>query len=279
MQNLTSSEREAQAGLCAPDRGTRAQPTISIIIATKNVADRIKTCINSILGQTYQSYEVLIQDALSADGTLAILRDYDPHRIKVTSEADDGIYDAWNRALARAAGEWIMFLGADDRFSHREVLSNRIDILARCPVRVDLVSGRIALVGKDGAVRKLMGDGWNWQSMRTHQTVPHIGLMHHRRLFDTFGHFSTHYRIGGDYDFLLRLGPETRSLFVDEIEFLAGAQGLSQTQISRALLETFHIQRARREIGNARASANLLIAAAKAVYRRSRQKAVEICAS
>jgi glycosyltransferase involved in cell wall biosynthesis len=278
MQNLNRSNGKAQAGLCAPDNGIGAEPTISIIIATKNVADRIESCIKSILGQTYRSYEVLIQDALSTDGTLAILRDYDPHTIKVTSEADDGIYDAWNRALAHAAGEWIMFLGADDRFSHREVLSNRIDMLARCSGQVDLISGRIALVERDGVVQKLMGGGWNWQSMRTHQTVPHIGLMHHRRLFETFGYFSTLYRIGGDYDFLLRLGPETRSLFVDEIEFLAGAQGLSQTQISRALLETFHIQRARREIGNARASANLLIAAAKAVYRRSRLRALEICA-
>jgi glycosyltransferase involved in cell wall biosynthesis len=248
-----------------------AKPTISIVIATKNVADRIEGCIKSIIGQTYQSYEVLVQDAVSTDGTLAILQDYNRNTVKVASEPDGGIYDAWNRALIRAAGEWIMFLGADDRFSHREVLSNRMSMLARCSSRVDLVSGRIALVGRDGTLRKQTGAGWNWHSMRSHQTVSHIGLMHHRRLFDEFGRFSTRYRIGGDYEFLLRLGPEMNSLFVDEIEILAGGQGLSQTQISRVLLETFQVQRARREIGSVRAGANLLIGAAKAMYRAGRQ--------
>jgi glycosyltransferase involved in cell wall biosynthesis len=255
-----------------PNAPPQAEPTISIIIATKNVADCIEACIKSIVGQSYPSYEVLVQDALSSDRTLGILRDYNPHTVKVTSEADDGIYDAWNRALARAAGAWIMFLGADDRFSHREVLSNRIDMLAHCSRPMDLICGRVALVGRNGTVEKLTGAAWNWPDMLTRQTVSHIGLMHHRRLFEKFGYFSTRYRIAGDYEFLLRLGPEINSLFVDEVEILAGAQGTSQAQISRVLLETFRIQRTRGDIGNVRASANLLIAAAKAVYRRSRQK-------
>ncbi len=111
--------------------------------------------------------------------------------------------------------------------------------------------------------------------MLRYQTVSHIGLMHHRRLFETFGYFSTRYTIGGDYEFLLRLGPDINSVFVDEIEILAGAHGLSQTQVFRVLLETFQIQRARRDIGNARASVNLLSAVAKALYRRNRQRTVD----
>ena len=218
---------------------------------------------------------MLVQDALSTDGTLASLRHYDPGFVKVTSEADDGIYDAWNRALPRAAGEWIMFLGADDRLAHAEVLSNRINMLARSPRKVDLVCGRMGFIDSDGTVQKQCGAGWNWQGMLRYQTVSHIGLMHHRRLFETFGYFSTRYRIGGDYEFLLRLGPDINSLFVDEIEILAGAHGLSQTQVFRVLLETFQIQRARRDIGTARASVNLLTAVAKALYRRSRQRTVD----
>jgi hypothetical protein len=61
-------------------------------------------------------------------------------------------------------------------------------------------------------------------------------------------------------------------VFVDEIEILAGAHGLSQTQVFRVLLDTFQIQRATRDIGSARASVNLLSAAAKALYRRTRQR-------
>jgi hypothetical protein len=61
-------------------------------------------------------------------------------------------------------------------------------------------------------------------------------------------------------------------VFVDEIEILAGAHGLSRTQVFRVLLDTFQIQRATRDIGSARASVNLLSAAAKALYRRTRQR-------
>jgi glycosyltransferase involved in cell wall biosynthesis len=258
-----------------PDHAAGAEPKVSIIIATKNAADRIESCIDSIIAQTYQPCEVLVQDALSTDGTLAVLQNYDPGLVKVTTEADDGIYDAWNRALTRAVGEWIMFLGADDRLAHAEVLSNRVKMLARSPRKVDLVCGRIGLIGSDGTVQKQSGAGWNWRGMLRYQTVSHIGLMHHRRLFETFGYFSTRYTIGGDYEFLLRLGPDINSVFVDEIEILAGAHGLSQTQVFRVLLETFQIQRARRDIGNARASVNLLSAVAKALYRRSRQRTVD----
>jgi glycosyltransferase involved in cell wall biosynthesis len=256
-----------------PDHAAGAGPKISIIIATKNAADGIESCIDSIIAQIYQSYEVLVQNALSTDGTLAVLQHYDPGIVKVTTEADDGIYDAWNRALTRAAGKWIMFLGADDRLAHAEVLSNRIKMLARSPRKVDLVCGRIGFIGSDGTVQKQVGAGWNWEGMLRYQTVSHIGLMHHRRLFETFGYFSTRYRIGGDYEFLLRLGPDINSVFVDEIEILAGAHGLSQTQVFRVLLETF--QRARRDIGNARASVNLLTAIAKAFYRRTRQRTAD----
>jgi glycosyltransferase involved in cell wall biosynthesis len=280
MQSLIKSDDPAQSKEQRDsDRATGSDPTISIIVATKNVADCIESCINSIIEQTYKSYEVMVQDALSTDRTLAILGSYDPRVVKVASEADNGIYDAWNRALRRTAGEWIMFLGADDRLAHAEVLSNRIKMLAPCSGNVDLVCGRIALMRRDGTVQKQTGAGWNWRNMRRYQTVSHIGLMHHRRLFDTFGRFSTRYRISGDYEFLLRLGPGINSLFVDEVEIFAGAHGLSQTQISRALLETFEIQRTRHDIGASRASLNLLIAGAKALYRLTRQSARQAGAS
>jgi len=103
-----------------------------------------------------------------------------------------------------------------------------------------------------------------------YQIVAHIGLMHHRRLFEKFGLFSTQYRISGDYEFLLRLGAQMNAIFVDDVEVLAGAQGLSQRQVGRALIENFRIQRSRQDIGYALASGSLMLAGAKAVYRRGR---------
>jgi hypothetical protein len=107
--------------------------------------------------------------------------------------------------------------------------------------------------------------------MLKYQIVAHIGLMHHRAIFENFGRFSTRYTITGDYDFLLRLGPSISAVFVDEVEILAGARGVSQRQIGRVLFENFQIQRSRRDIGYAMATVNLLSAAAKALYRSGRE--------
>jgi glycosyltransferase involved in cell wall biosynthesis len=218
-------------------------PKISIIIATKNAAEGIGSCIDSIINQTYRSYEILIQDALSVDRTLAIVRGYDPDTVKVRTEPDAGIYDAWNRALARAGGEWIMFLGADDRLTHATVLDRRTQILAGDASEVDLVCGRIAFIGQKGRPQKQTGASWNWPDMLKYQIVAHIGFMHHRRLFGKFGFFSTQYRISGDYEFLLPLGAQMNAIFVDDVEVLAGAQGLSQREVGRALIENFRTQR------------------------------------
>lgn len=245
-------------------------PKISVIIATKNAAEGIASCIDSIINQTYRSYEILIQDALSVDRTLTIVRGYDPETVKVRSEPDAGIYDAWNRALARARGEWIIFLGADDRLAHSTVLDRRMQILARDPKEVDLLCGRIAFIGQKGRPQKQTGAPWNWPTMLRYQIVAHIGLMHHRRLFEKFGSFSTQYRISGDYEFLLRLGGQMNAIFMDDVEILAGAQGLSQRQVGRALIENFLIQRSRQDVGYALASGNLMVAGAKALYRRGR---------
>ena len=248
-----------------------ATPNISIVVATRNAAAGIRACIDSIINQTYPSFEILVQDALSTDATLSILKDYDQARTKVTSEADHGIYDAWNRALGRAQGNWIMFLGADDRLAHPQVLQNRIHLLSNHAGRVDLVCGRIAFISEDGTVKKQTGAAWNWQSMLKYQVVAHIGLMHHRAIFENFGCFSTRYTIAGDYDFLLRLGPGVNAIFVDEVEILAGALGVSQRQIGRVLFENFQIQRSRHDIGYTLATLNLLSAAAKALYRSGRE--------
>ena len=68
-----------------------ATPNISIVVATRNAAAGIRASIDSIINQTYPSFEILVQDALSTDATLSILKDYDQARTKVTSEADHGI--------------------------------------------------------------------------------------------------------------------------------------------------------------------------------------------
>jgi len=84
-------------------------PYLSIIIPTYNCENTISNCLNSILTQSYVDFEILIIDGASKDTTLEILKKYDDKRLKIVSEPDKGIYDAMNKGLKIANGNWIYF--------------------------------------------------------------------------------------------------------------------------------------------------------------------------
>ncbi|HVI43717.1 MAG TPA: glycosyltransferase family 2 protein [Chitinophaga sp.] len=90
--------------------------SISIIIATFNVAKELRECLQSITAQSFKSIEIVVVDAGSADETVSILKDYKGgHSLVWVSEPDKGIYDALNKGVRLAKGKWLHFLGADDR--------------------------------------------------------------------------------------------------------------------------------------------------------------------
>jgi hypothetical protein len=87
---------------------------ISVIVVTYNVAKTLQACLNSIYAQTYPAIELIIIDGDSTDGTKEILAANSNHINYWISEPDKGIYDAMNKGLKQATGQWIYFLGADD---------------------------------------------------------------------------------------------------------------------------------------------------------------------
>jgi glycosyltransferase involved in cell wall biosynthesis len=94
----------------------------SIITATYNAERFIERCLVSILSQTYPDFEWIVQDGASKDRTAEIIATYPDVRIKFVSEPDCGIYDAWNKGVKRASGDWAVFLGADDFFLNTDTL-------------------------------------------------------------------------------------------------------------------------------------------------------------
>ena len=88
--------------------------TISIIIVTRNADQDLQNCLDSITNQRYKNLEVLVFDGASTDGTLDIIRKNEEHISYWQSEPDKGIYDAMNKAIKHATGDWVYFLGADD---------------------------------------------------------------------------------------------------------------------------------------------------------------------
>ena len=120
---------------------------ISIITATYNSSATLRDTLDSILRQTYQDYEVIIQDGMSTDDTLAIARSYESRfggRLKIFSEKDNGLYDAMNRGIGHAAGDVVGILNSDDFFADNDVLRIIHDTMEHG--QVDCVYGNLKYV-------------------------------------------------------------------------------------------------------------------------------------
>lgn len=211
------------------------RPHISIVIATWNAGARLGPCIKSILAQQFTDWELLVADGGSTDDTAAIIRAH-AHRVAWhRSGPDAGIYDAWNRALAQARGEYVCFLGADDAWSDDAALQALADVSGTG--EPDLVSGRGRLIDATGRPVGRIGGGWDYRRLRRRIGICHPGTLFKRSLFDRFGSFDSRYRIVGDYEWLLRLPEATSATFVDRVVVDVGHAGVSRSQLWRRLRE------------------------------------------
>ena len=227
-----------------------AEPFVTVVVAVLNGAATLPACLASIDAQTYRRCETLVMDGASTDGTLDILHTWHPRCGRWESRPDRGIYQAWNRALDRASGDWICFLGADDRFWDRHALTRlQGQLAAAVQDGIRVVYGRALKCDARGRVVRRSGRPWSqigWQ-MRHGMPLIHAGVFHHRDLFAEHGRFDPQYRIAGDYEFLLReLIHRTARFAPGPPVVIHGAGGLSD----RRNLEThIEIARARRRHG------------------------------
>ena len=167
-------------------------PYFSIIIATFNAEKSIARCLNSLLEQRFKKKEILIQDGGSIDRTKQIIASYREDIAYFESQPDNGIYDAWNRALPHATGEWICFLGADDMFAGQDVLVNYSRFLKGRDPKTKVVYGKNHIINSKGDLLYTIGRPWKELRSRFYKTrccLPHQGLMHHRTVFDDIGVF------------------------------------------------------------------------------------------
>jgi len=181
----------------------------TIIVAVLNGKESLERCIESVNSQTYPHKELVIIDGGSIDGTVDILKNNGDKIAYWQSEADKGIYHAWNKALNHAHGEWICFVGADDYFYNSQTLKNMVPHLNRAMAsRTKLVYGKVVQVNEAGLPVRILGKPWgkiSWQirfGMPLH--FPHPGMMHHQSLFREHGRFDQAFKIAADYEFLLR---------------------------------------------------------------------------
>ncbi|NOS96847.1 MAG: glycosyltransferase [Methylotenera sp.] len=194
-------------------------PLITIIVAVFNGAETLQQCIDSVSQQTYTNIELIIIDGGSKDGTTDLLITNNKKISYWVSEPDNGIYNAWNKGLAQASGEWIYFLGADDFLWNINVLEQLANQLVLIPQDIHVVYGQIMLLTPEGKSLCVKGKPWQKakKSLKYKMTIPNQGVMHRRSLFDLHGNFDETFRITGDYELLLRELKTGDAIFIPEI--------------------------------------------------------------
>ena len=201
-------------------------PLVSIVTAVFNAQDCIANCIESVLYQNYPNMEHIIIDGGSTDNTVDLLRKYDDRVNLWVSEPDRGIYDAWNKGLKFARGEWIAFLGADDKYLPGAI-SAYMNFAVHFPA-AEFLSSQAVLDHPSGHA-PIFGGPWEWPRFSRAMTTIHVGTMQRRTLFERYGDFDTNYRSAADYEFLLRAGDGLRTAFMPTTTVVIRAGGASDS--------------------------------------------------
>ena len=183
---------------------------ISIITATYNSGNTVRDTIESVLRQTYPDIEYIVVDGASKDGTLDIVREYEPMfggRMRWISAPDRGIYDALNKGIGMATGEVVGFLHSDDFFSSPDVVRILADEL-KGNGRVDAVYGDIHYVS-DKDLNKCIryySSAYFRRWMMLFGFMPaHPSFYCRKEVYERFGVFSLSYQVAADFECLLRL--------------------------------------------------------------------------
>ena len=208
---------------------------ITIVTVCRNCKDTIESTISSVLEQTYQQIEYIIVDGMSTDGTYEIVSYY-ANTVKVIHEQDSGIYDAMNKGINSATGEYIYFLNSGDILADREIIKKVADIvLKEKPV---LLCGNVNYVYSDGKVilhnyssRKML----NFFNLATGITVCHQAIFARTDIMKSKC-FDISYTLWADQEFIAYcLNYKYKVVYLNEIICNFDAHGFSSGEDKRGI--------------------------------------------
>ena len=223
-------------------------PLISIIVAVFNGAKTLQQCIDSVAHQSYPNKELIIIDGGSNDGTFDLLKANNEQIKYWISEPDKGIYNAWNKGLIQAKGEWICFLGADDYLLNAQVLEKMAAALEQLSAEIHVAYGQVMLLSNEGESLFAVGEPWLTIKDRFKQVmcIPHQGVMHRHSLFEQNGKYDESFRIAGDYELLMRELKTGDAMFIPDLITTGMRQGGISSDPVNTLVTIREIRRAQR---------------------------------
>lgn len=188
----------------------------TVVTCTYNAGRTVKTTLDSVMGQTWRNVEHIIMDGASADGTVAMAESYKAesdamdcgHEVVVVSEPDNGLYDAMNKALGRATGDYVVFMNAGDSYPSPHTLGDIAASVGTVGELPAVLYGDTDLVDKEGrfvAHRRLTPPRrLTWKSFRHGMLVCHQAFYARADIARAVP-YDLQYRFSADVDWCIRI--------------------------------------------------------------------------
>ena len=215
------------------------KPVLSVVtVVYNNVRDLERTML-SVLNQTYREIEYLIIDGGSNDGTLDIIMKYENHLAKLISEKDKGIYDAMNKGLALATGDYVLFMNSGD-----EIYANdTVEKVFNTAPNADIYYGETAMFDTNwkslGQRRHQAPAEFNLKSFRYGMSISHQAIYIRRVLVEPY---DLQYQLSADIDWILKAVSKAKTIVNTRMyvaKYLVG--GMSKSKHRQSLKERFAI--------------------------------------
>lgn len=217
-------------------------PKFSIITVTYNAGAVLEDTIQSVITQTYRNVEYIIVDGGSKDHTLDIINRYREHIHTLVSEPDKGLYDAMNKGIRLATGDYLCFLNAGDELHEDDTLQLMVHSITGTELP-DVLYGETAIVDEEGhflRMRRLSApENLNWKSFKDGMLVCHQAFFPRRELAEPY---DLRYRFSADFDWCIRIMKKSHTLHnthLTLIDYLN--EGMTTRNHRASLHERFHI--------------------------------------
>jgi glycosyltransferase involved in cell wall biosynthesis len=216
-------------------------PTLSVItVVYNNVADIGRTLL-SVLNQTHPAIEYIVIDGCSTDGTLDIINTYKNRIAKLVSEPDKGIYDAMNKGLAMATGDYVIFMNSGDEF----YATDTVEKVFAAANDADIYYGETEMLN---ARRESLGQRrhkapakFNWKGFKYGMSISHQAIYIRRTLTEPY---DSAYQLSADIDWIIRAAKKAKRIVKFDgyvAKYLVG--GMSKARHRQSLEERFAIMK------------------------------------
>ena len=177
---------------------------ISIITTAKNSVKTIEDTILSVISQTYKNVEYIVIDGGSTDGTLEIIKKHSQFIDYWKSEPDNGIYNAFNKGISIATGEYVGLLNSDDYYHSKDVLETLVqNILSNGQDKI-YHANMVTIDKNKNIIRRYLYSSKKISERYQRTPFCHPTMFVPLNLYSEIGLFQEKYKIAGDYEFILR---------------------------------------------------------------------------